>query len=282
LIVSEVNSIKMSQRQDQEEFLEEILYESNESEKSKKSRREKMSHKFFEADFSQALKSVEQGMTTNAASRKFNIPWSTLKRHAAGQVSKPGRTTVLDSEIENKLAEWIILNARMGQPREKNEVTDAARDLSLKNVDPLKRFGTADGRPSDKWYKKFLLRHPRISIRTPQSVTRSSANVSEEDIRRFFSKFQSFLEEEGLSHCMLDPSRILNSDEKGFDLNPKPSKVLAERGAQNVFKVESAKPKQRVSVMYTFAANGISYRPQIILKSGLRKTPDVAYALGSK
>jgi hypothetical protein len=272
LKVFEVNLTNMSQQESQ----------NLSTEPSKENRVGKKRIKFCDDDLAQAIAAIKQGSSIYAASKEFNIPWPTLKRHAEGEVNKPGRSTVLDPEIENKLVEWIILNAKMGQPLQKNEVLDAARDLSKKNVDQSKKFMTDDGRPSDTWYDKFLLRHPRISIRTPQSVTRSSANVSEEDIRRFFSKIRSWLEEENLLHCMNDPSRILNSDEKGFDLNPKPSKVLAERGATNVYTVESAKPKQRVSVMYTFAANGTSYRPQIILKEGLRKTPEVAYALGSE
>jgi hypothetical protein len=266
----------MSQQNHPEEHLNE---ENNENVAVFKSRKR---NKYSGEDLSRALQAVKEGSTIYAASKVFNIPWPTLKRHAAGKISKRGRMTVLDPEIERKLVEWIILHARMGQPREKNEVMDAARDLSKHNADPFKRFGTADGRPSDKWYEMFLLRHPQISIRTPQSVTRSSANVSEGDIRRFFTKFRSWLEEENILHCMSDPTRILNSDEKGFDLNPKSTKVLAEKGAKNVYQVESAKPKQRVSAMYTFAADGRSYRPQIILKSGLRKTPEVAYALGSE
>jgi hypothetical protein len=266
----------MNEEEYSEEHLDEDLSENMQGHQSKKRK------KYAEENLIPALERIKEGSTIYAASKEFNIPWPTLKRHAEGVSAKTGRSTVLDAEVETKLAEWIILHARMGQPREKNEVIDAARDLSLKNVDPLKRFGTADGRPSDRWYEKFLLRHPQISIRTPQSVTRSSANVSEDDIRRFFSKLRSWLEEENLLHCMNDPSRILNSDEKGFDLNPKSAKVLAERGAKNVYQVESAKPKQRISVMYTFAANGKSYKPQIILKSGLRKTPEVAFALGSK
>ena len=61
-----------------------------------------------------------------------------------------------------------------------------------------------------------------------------------------------------------------------------PAKVLAERGSKNVYRVDTAKPMERISVMYTFGADGHFNQPQLILRRSLSTIPEIAFSFGAK
>lgn len=235
------------------------------------------SPKYNNQDVKNALGEISNGSSIAAASRKFNVPRRTLKRRLEGDPKpKGGKPPIMTAEEENKLSDWIIRSAKMGDCRTKEQVIHAANELleirGIQRENPL----------GEGWLKRFMKRHPNISDRTPQLVTRSSANVTEQDIRRFFEKFQTWLKEENYGEAFNDPRRILNSDETGFDLNSVPKKVLAGKGSSHVYSVERAPSKKRISVMYTFSADGKSYRPQLIVPSNSVKVGQMLIEVGGK
>ena len=220
--------------------------------------------KRYSADeFNQALREIHHGMTVYAASKRFNIPESTLRLHRnGGGNEKSGRKTMLNADTEKQIADWIVKCAARGGPITKLQLLEAVCSVR-KRVTGDESVET----PSTAWLKKIFLRNPRISTRVATQITRSSACVSEDDIRRWFHLINGYLDQENLLHLLTDSTRWINCDETGFELNPKPGKVLAERGSRNVNFVETAHPSERVSVMYTFGADGHAYSPQLILKN---------------
>ncbi|VEN45057.1 unnamed protein product [Callosobruchus maculatus] len=90
-----------------------------------------------------------------------------------------------------------------------------------------------------------LKRNPEITERTAKGVTASSTNVPASDIKKWFSEIAAFLQEKGLMDILNDPDRILNADERCFNLCPKNDEVLAPKGARNVYEVEHASSKQQ-------------------------------------
>lgn len=230
------------------------------------------------ANLQKAVYEVSRGRSVYAVAKESNIPYNTLKRNVkTGPGTKTGRKSFISTEDESTLAEWIIYCAEKGDPRTKSEIIEAASELLVKRDERGKNEPLSIG-----WFNKFMKRHPGISKRTPQLVTRSSACVTEEDVRLFHKTFTDWLEAEGFTHLSLDPTRWLNADETGFDLNTKPKKVLAARSAKDVHHVERADPKKRVSVMYTFCADGSSFTPQIIVPKSLSKIPDMLIAIGGE
>nr|CAI5854571.1 unnamed protein product [Callosobruchus analis] len=61
-----------------------------------------------------------------------------------------------------------------------------------------------------------------------------------------------------------DPSRVFNADESGFQLCPKTKKVLAPRGAKNIYEVDVGQAKASITVLFTFAAAGNITPPMIV------------------
>jgi hypothetical protein len=55
---------------------------------------------------------------------------------------------------------------------------------------------------------------------------------------------------------MDDPCRIFNGDETGFQICPSTGRVLAEKGAKNVYSVDEGSSKENITVMFSISTNG--------------------------
>lgn len=220
---------------------------------------------YSKLDLENALIDISNGSTVYAASKRYNIPNSTLHDRKGGKGSKKrGRKSLFRVEEEEEISQWIIKCAEKGSPRTKQDLLEAVEKIRRQ------RFGAVKNCfPSKQWLRKFLERNPNLSFRTPQPITRTSACVTEDDIRRWFATIHSYLENEDLMHLLNDSTRWINGDETGYELNPKPGKVLAAKGSKNVNFVETSNPSERLSVMYTFSADGYAFSPQIILKKSV-------------
>ncbi|KAG5673024.1 hypothetical protein PVAND_003102 [Polypedilum vanderplanki] len=115
---------------------------------------------------------------------------------------------------------WVRLTK--GDPRTKEDLKIAATDYDKYENDPPK-FGPKG--PSIKWLNGFLKRHPSVSVRTPENLGKASATVTQDDINRFFSKFYSYMVENGFEDVLSRPDALFNLDETSFDLNQVPRKV---------------------------------------------------------
>lgn len=115
------------------------------------------------------------------------------------------------------------------------------------------------------WLEGFLRRHRDVSIRTPEAISKASANVSESDIRNWHAQVGLYIRDNGLEDIVEDSSRILSGDETGMPMNVTAQKVLAERGSQNVSIIEPRNAKQTTTVLFTFSADGHAYPPLVIL-----------------
>lgn len=109
-----------------------------------------------------------------------------------------------------------------------------------------------------------MRRHPYLTERQTEGVSAASANVSEADIRGWFTKIEQYLKEEQLSDILQGPVRIYNSDETNFQLCPKTKNVIAPRRAKNVYEVDRARAKTTITVLFTFSAAGDTTVPMIV------------------
>jgi hypothetical protein len=88
--------------------------------------------------------------------------------------------------------------------------------------------------------------------------------MSEENIRKWFDEVHEYIRENNLEEVMDDPSRIFNGEETGFQIRPSKSRVLAEKGAKNVYSIDEGSSKENISVKFSFAANGKKCCPMIV------------------
>ena len=68
-----------------------------------------------------------------------------------------------------------------------------------------------------------------------QNLTKSRANITESDLKGWFSTIQEYLESKNIID--IDPERIFNVDESAFLLNPKFNKVLVKKCEKVVYNV---------------------------------------------
>ena len=89
-----------------------------------------------------------------------------------------------------------------------------------------------DGKAGHAWFEGFLQRHPKLTIRSPQSLSYSRAIcANREAVDEFFGKLGS------VYGRLSTPMLIFNCDETGVSIVHKPGKLIAELGRRNVYAV---------------------------------------------
>lgn len=204
---------------------------------------------YSKQNLNDALEAVSKGLTIRAASKQFQVPFSTIKCKAKGIYAigkKSGPSTILTSEEEQKLVEWILFIGKKGFPFTKDMLLDSVVLLikELKRKNPF-----TDGRPGRHWFEAFLRRHPELSVRTPQNLCNRRAQVTEEKLRNWFQEVEDYLKSENLLD--IDRSRIFNCDESAFFLNPKGNKVITDKKSKGVYNLVGANDKECLTVLIT-------------------------------
>ena len=135
-----------------------------------------------------ALADIATGMSTKKAAAKWGVPRTTLtdlKKGTYGPDSRPGPSPVLTEDEENLLCEWITELSRRGIPLNRDCLLDSVQKIL--NDLPERQTPFTDNRPGAAWFSAFLRRHPNISQRHAESISRSRGAVTEESIRGWFS-----------------------------------------------------------------------------------------------
>lgn len=215
-------------------------------------------------------------LTVTAASKKYKIPRQSLLRHCTQPERKRiGRDPILSMDIELELVDWVIYLDKIGDGLTKDELMEKAAELSTLTV-AGKNFKSET--PSLGFLHGFLKRHPNVSFRKQSYLSKASAVVSEKDLRAYYRKIYEYLEANDLLYLLDFPERWLNGDETNFQLNAVPPRVLSKKGKKVVYRVEKAKPKESVTGMYTFSADGFMYKPLYILNDKVANMPEIANA----
>ena len=225
--------------------------------------------KYSNADITKALTTIRQNpkLSLRGVSKKFNIPRSTLSDIINGRSSevKPinasGPKPFLTVEGEEKIVEWVINSASIGFPVRKYNlcltVQKIINDSGIKT--PFK-----NNYPGDKWYKLFLKRHPHLSQRTSEGISKGRAIVTEEALRLWFKGLKDYLESIKCLDILEDPSRIVNGDETAFQLCPKTGKVLCPKKWKNIYEINVGNEKETITVLLFITAAGKTVIPMIV------------------
>ena len=230
-----------------------------------------------------ALSELDRGTITSIrrASLMYGIPRSTLHDHYSGKVklyAKPGPNPYLNLEEEEELSTFLIRCSRIGYPKTRQQVLSIVQEIVSRRQ--------KDVTITNGWWERFSKQHPQVSLRTsvPLAYARAMAE-DESSIEGYYNLLETTLHENGIFDS---PTRIFNCDETGMPLNPKPLKVVSERGAKNPSCV-CGSTKNQVSVLACSSASGYTLPPYVILA---RKTlnheitfgevPGTSYGLSPK
>lgn len=218
--------------------------------------------KWLSESMTAAVASVEDGMGLRQAARQYDLPVETLRRRVTGAVSmncKPGPATVLSAEDEEKLASYIVKMSEMGFGLTREDVqVKAFRLVELSGRQHPFRNGMA-GRA---WLDGFLQRHPKLTLRTAQSLSHSRAfNATREVIDDYFAKLGAMY---ARLNILTKPMQIYNVDEVGISVVHKPGKVITEMGRKCVWSVTSAEKGKNHTILACVSASGFVLPPFMI------------------
>ena len=119
------------------------------------------------------VRNVREGMGLRESARLYNVPVESLRRRVVGSVDldcKSGPPTVLNEDEEDRLAQYVVEMADMGFGLSPEDVRYTAF-----------RIADASGRPHPfqngmagyAWLEGFRAWHPRLAVRTAQSLSHS-------------------------------------------------------------------------------------------------------------
>lgn len=122
-----------------------------------------------------ALEDVNGGQSFKSVSEKYNVPLTTLRNKFYGfsptYAERSGKVSWLGPEVEKKIVDWVIDCARRGFPIIKEDLFYSVKKLveEYKLETPF-----VENKPSEKWYKLFLKRHPEISLKKSEYLNKAS------------------------------------------------------------------------------------------------------------
>ncbi|CAH0725633.1 unnamed protein product, partial [Brenthis ino] len=174
----------------------------------------------------EAVQDVSNNLSTRQIAEKYGVPRSSLRNHIKnpGHKTSLGPSPTLTVADESRLEELIIISAKKGFFRNKEDILDTVQ--------------------------KFLMENPR-----PNSFLNNRPG-DEKDIRGWFTEIQNYATEKDLTGIFSEPHRIFNADETNIQICVKSGQVLAEKGAKNVYNVEQTQTKESITVLFTFSAAG--------------------------
>lgn len=210
--------------------------------------------RYDKSDANQALEDTEAGMTVSEAARKWKIPRTTLNDLKLGHYkpdARPGPPTILTEQEENLLQEWVLEMSRRGLPLNKINLLGSVQRIIC---DDGRTTPFADNRPGLTWYKLFLKRHPLLTEKQAESISRSRGALTEGCKRGWFEDAEKFFSNTGIRYVLEDPTKQFNGDETGFRWDPKSGKILGPK-CEQIYS-ESGANKEQMSVLVNTRADG--------------------------
>jgi hypothetical protein len=213
-----------------------------------------------------ALADINSGKCyVRRAAEDYCIPKSTIYDRLSGKVvpgSVCGAHRYLTESKENELEAFLLGCSEIGFGKTRSEV--------LRIVERVLRQRGVNQSVSNGWWESFLKRHPILSLRTPACLSRARALASDDQlIDQYFSILEQALTENKLTD---KPFQIFNMDETGVPLDPKPAKIVSQRGSKHPIAASSGR-KEQITVVACTNAGGYYLPPMIIWKTKTLSPP---------
>ena len=219
---------------------------------------------YTKEQMAKAIEEVRKGEKISVAATRYGVPRITLHNKITGKSPidcNLGPATVLTYEEERILVKWITFMGEKHFPVNKEQLLDSVQKIIFEKK--LDSCPFTNNRPGKKWYSSFLKRHPDLSERTAQNLSKARDEVTEDDILRWFAVIKGYLDSKDLLEVINNPERIFNTDESAFYLQPKAGRVLVRKGEKNVY-TASGDEKENLTVLVTANAAGVLAPPMIV------------------
>lgn len=225
---------------------------------------------FSSEDLMLAVSAVKRGMTLRAAEQKYKVKRETIRKHVVASKSKlaikepvsvkpHGGQTVFSKDEEIAIVKHVSKMAEWGIPISLFELRMIVKSYLSRQGRTVSKF--KDGNmPGKDWAQSFMKRHSdKLSDRDVRNINPSRAQVSAEDVNRFFDNFEKGTED-------IPPSNIINYDETNLSDDPGKARCIAKRGQKYFTRVMSF-TKSSTSVMFACTAAGTVLPPFVVYKA---------------
>ncbi|RUS84742.1 hypothetical protein EGW08_007484 [Elysia chlorotica] len=154
--------------------------------------------KYSQSALEKALAAVNsKTLSVRKAAVQYGILRSTLQDKLLGRYPvKRISHTVLSAEEEAKLVKWIVMCARLGEGKDREQLCRTVQTI-LNSEGRVTKF--TNNKPGYQWYKAFMERH-KDTIRERKAMTlgEQRAQVSEKKIRAWFKHTETMLFNDGV------------------------------------------------------------------------------------
>lgn len=209
-----------------------------------------------------AIESINIGeRNATQAARFYGIPRQTLVDKISNKhEGKYGGKTALSIEDENALVGYVLYMASIGNPLTVSDVKVFAWSIGKRSSNPT--CFTENG-PSEKWWRGFKTRHPRLTVRKPDKLDRRRKTMSTKSV---INKHFALLRETLLKCDLLDkPSHIFNVDETGMEMDKSNRRIVVDRNSKHAYQ-ESVGDREHITVNVCCSASGLILPPMIIFE----------------
>ncbi|CAH2092167.1 unnamed protein product [Euphydryas editha] len=167
----------------------------------------------------EAVRTKEMGY--KKAVKLFNVPRATLKDYVKKSdkpiedivSAKMGRKPILPVELEEELVGYCLQMEKNYYGVTASDLKRMAFQLAIRNNIPHP-FSLTKKKAGKKWMKLFMARHPNLSFRQPQSLSRARVQgFTAENVKSFFAILKPELQK-----INFNPNKIFNVDETGISI----------------------------------------------------------------
>lgn len=211
-----------------------------------------------------ALQAIRDGQSVKSASKNFNVPCKTLRRHRDGKVQKPGRIMLgrFHPELKDTYEDLIVTRIQAMEKALFGLTTLDVRRLVYDFAEKMKiphRFSHTTKMAGKDWLASFMQRHPELSIRKPEATNIARAvGFNRPQVASFFNVYRV------LSNGNFGPHQAWNMDEIGITNVQKPVNIVATKGARAVGKITSGERGKTTTVLCAMNAAGTYIPPMFI------------------
>lgn len=213
-------------------------------------------------DMARAIEAVKnKKMGWLLASKHFNVPQATLRRHYYRSPKNLGRfKPTFTAEMEKALVDHVLEFERRFFGFNTTEIRKLAYEFAeVMGLDH--RFNRKKKIAGWDWLKGFRERNSNISLREPEPTSAARARAfNKPQVMKFFSLLEKAVTDNGIP-----AHRIYNMDESGLNTVQKPPKVFASKGKKQVGAVTSAERGEHFTVVVCANAIGNFVPPAMII-----------------
>ncbi|KAF4131984.1 hypothetical protein GN958_ATG18837 [Phytophthora infestans] len=156
---------------------------------------------YTESQVSEAVAQVIGGASVQEISKIRGVRYRTLtswvvaEKQGTPRIAKRrGPTPLLPAEAEINIYEWVLGRQQLLRPADRQEFISKASEISNLIFERSLSGG---------WYKRFMQRFPKLSVRTAKSVSKTRNSVTSDDVTLFYTTLAAQYGDNAFDACQV-------------------------------------------------------------------------------